>query len=209
MPTRLKQQAVGEQVRLLRTRRGLSLRGLAAQTGFSPSFISQLENGQVSPSISSMEKIASTLGVSLVDFFAAASEADGGLVVRSSERHAITSGWSKAAVEAVSPLAAPVRLEVISITLEPGGRSGKHPYAHPREEFAFVLRGRVRLTLGPEEHELHAGDAASILPGELRLWRNDSRSSAQVLIVTSKVAGPRRRAVPARRRAVPTRTSRR
>ena len=141
--------------------------------------------------------------------FANASEADGGLVVRSSERHAITSGWSKAAVEAVSPLAAPARLEVISITLEPGGRSGKHPYAHPREEFAFVLRGRVRLTLGPEEHELHAGDAASILPGELRLWRNDSRSSAQVLIVTSKVAGPRRRAVPARRRAVPTRTSRR
>jgi transcriptional regulator with XRE-family HTH domain len=63
MPTRLKQQAVGEQVRLLRTQRGMSLRSLAAQTDFSPSFISQLENGQVSPSISSMERIAAALGV--------------------------------------------------------------------------------------------------------------------------------------------------
>jgi quercetin dioxygenase-like cupin family protein/DNA-binding XRE family transcriptional regulator len=209
MPTRLKQQAVGEQVRLLRTQRGLSLRSLATQTGFSPSFISQLENGQVSPSISSMEKIASTLGVSLVDFFAAASEADGGLVVRAGDRHALTSGWSKAAIEAVSPLAAPARLEVISITLEPGGRSGKHPYAHPREEFALVLKGRVTLTLGPEEHELRAGDAACVLPGELRLWRNDSRAAAQVLIVTSPIAGPRGRAGQAPRRAGPTRTSRR
>lgn len=189
MPTRLKQQAVGEQVRLLRTQRGLSLRSLATQTGFSPSFISQLENGQVSPSISSMERIAATLGVSLVDFFAAASKADGGLVVRSGDRLALTSGWSKAAIEAVSPLATPARLEVISITLDPGGRSGRHPYAHPREEFAFVLKGRVTLTLGPEEHRLGAGDAACILPSELRLWRNDSRSAAQVLIVTSPIAG--------------------
>ena len=189
MATRLKQQAVGEQVRLLRTQRGLSLRSLAAQTDFSPSFISQLENGQVSPSISSMERIAAALGVSLVDFFAAASQADGGLVVRAGDRHTLTSGWSKAAVEAVSPLAAPSRLEVISITLDPGGRSGKHPYAHPREEFAFVLKGKVTLTLGPEEHQLVAGDAACILPGELRLWRNDSMSAAQVLIVTSPITG--------------------
>ena len=58
MTSPLKQQMVGAHVRRLRTDRGLSLRALAAETGFSPSFMSQVENGQVSPSISSMEKIA-------------------------------------------------------------------------------------------------------------------------------------------------------
>ncbi len=68
----LKQRVVGEHVRRLRTDGGLSLRALAGQTGFSPSFISQLENGQVSPSISSMERIAEALGVTLGEFFVAA-----------------------------------------------------------------------------------------------------------------------------------------
>jgi hypothetical protein len=35
------------------------------------------------------------------------------------------------------------------ITLEPGGRSAKHPVAHAREEFGYVLAGEVALTLGP------------------------------------------------------------
>jgi quercetin dioxygenase-like cupin family protein len=48
-----------------------------------------------------------------------------------------------------------------------------------------VLKGRVVLTLGPEEHRLRAGDAASILPGELRLWRNDSASPARVVVVAA------------------------
>jgi len=211
MPTQLKQEAVGEHVRRLRLQGGSSLRKLALQTGFSPSFISQLENGLVSPSISSMEKIAAALGISLVEFFAAASEAEGGLVVRAADRHALNSGWSNAAVEAVSPLVSAARLESISITLRSGGRSGRHPYAHAREEFAYVLRGRVTLTLGPEEHRLGAGDAACILPGELRLWRNDARAPAQVLIVTSPLVSPsgRRQAAAARRTAGPTRTSHR
>jgi ribosome-binding protein aMBF1 (putative translation factor) len=53
MSASLTQQAVGEYVRRLRTGRSLSVRELAARTGFSPSFISQVENGQASPSISS------------------------------------------------------------------------------------------------------------------------------------------------------------
>ena len=125
----------------------MTLRKLAKRTGFSPSFLSQLENGQVSPSISSMEKIAEALGTTFVDFFAAASEADGGLVVRASDRQALSSGWSNAAVEAVSPAASAARLEAMLVTLRPKGRSGKHPYAHTREELAFVLSGTVTLGL--------------------------------------------------------------
>lgn len=189
MQRRLKQQAVGEQVRRLRAQVGMTLRTLARQAGFSASFISQLEHGQVSPSISSMERIAGVLGVSLVEFFASVSQADGGLVVRAAQRQELNSGWSNSAVEAVSPHSSLARLEVLMIRLRPGGRSGKHPYAHPREEFAFVLSGRVNLTLGPEQHALGPGDAACILPGELRLWHNESRRNAQVLIVTSPLSG--------------------
>jgi len=58
----LKQDAIGHHVRHLRKKAGLSVRALGARTAFSASFISQLENGLVSPSIGSMQKIAAASG---------------------------------------------------------------------------------------------------------------------------------------------------
>jgi XRE family transcriptional regulator, regulator of sulfur utilization len=186
----LKQQLVGAHVRRLRLRHRISLRKLAGQTSFSPSFMSQVENGLVSPSISSMEKIATALGVTMGEFFAAAAQGEGGLIVRAADRAVIGSGWSSAEIEALSPMTQTHRLEPVLITLKAGGRSGKHPYPHPREEFAFVLEGKVNLTLGPEKHALGMGDSVMILPRELRLWENPSPVPARVLIVSMRGGSP-------------------
>lgn len=166
----------------------MTLRMLARQTGFSPSFMSQVEHGQVSPSIRSMERIASAVGVTLGEFFAAVTGGEGGLIVRVADRQALSSRWSDAEIEVLS--APRARLEALLITIRPGGRSGKHPYAHPSEEFAFVVQGEVGLTLGPEEHRLRRGDAATILPGELRLWRNSARAPASIVIVSGAAGVP-------------------
>jgi transcriptional regulator with XRE-family HTH domain len=182
---RLKQQAVGDQVRRLREQRGLSLRALAGATEFSPSFLSQLENGQVSPSIASMERIANTLGVTLGEFFSSLGSSEGGLVVRSADRVVLQSQWSQATLEALSPMNRGRLIEPLLITLAPGGRSGKHPTAKPREEFAFVLEGEVELTLGPDTLRLREGDAATILRGELRRWTNSGPGRARVLVVAA------------------------
>jgi quercetin dioxygenase-like cupin family protein/DNA-binding XRE family transcriptional regulator len=188
MAQRLRQHLVGEHVRRARLQMGMTLRMLARQAGFSPSFMSQVENGQVSPSISSMEKIASAVGLTLGEFFAGVTGGEGGLIVRVADRQALSSQWSDAEIEVLS--APRARFEVLLITLRPGGRSGKHPYAHSSEEFAFVVQGELRLTLGPDEHRLRRGDAATILAGELRLWRNSTRAPARILIVTSTAGAP-------------------
>jgi quercetin dioxygenase-like cupin family protein len=172
---------------------------LAEQTAFSASFLSQLENGQVSPSISSLEKIAAALGATIGEFFAPA-DGEGGSVVYAADRRRLSSGWSHAEIEALSRSHPTARLEGVLITLGAGGRSGKHPYAHPHEEFAYVLQGTVVLTLGQAEHRLRRGDTATIKPGELRLWRNEARGPARLLIVSSP-ARPSPR--PDRRRSKP------
>jgi quercetin dioxygenase-like cupin family protein len=164
----------------------MSLRALASRTDFSPSFISQVENGTVSPSIASMEKIARALGVTLGEFFAAAAQGEGGLIVRAADRAHMPSGWSLGRLEALAPMTG-CRLEPVLMTLEPGGRSGKHPYAHATEEFAYVLEGEATLTLGPEEHGLRPGDAVTIRAQELRRWENrGSKGLVRVLIVSPR-----------------------
>jgi len=183
----LKQEAVGAHVRRLRRQTRMSQRALAARSDFSPSFISQLESGRVSPSIGSMEKIAGILGVTLAEFFGGVEKGRGGVIVRIADRKRIPSEWSHGEVETLNaPVGSDRQLEALLVSLQPGGRSGKHPSARSREEFAVVLAGRPTLTLGPEQHVLEAGDAVTILGQELRLWVNEDRKVARILLVSSR-----------------------
>jgi transcriptional regulator with XRE-family HTH domain len=169
---------VGERIRQLRLSLGMSVRALAAKTGFSPSLISQAENSQVTPSIGSLERIAMALGVSLGQFFAEP-EASTVHLVCASVRPKLTSTWSPVSIEALAPLDKAGKLEPVMLTMEPGGRSGKFP--------AAPVEGEVTLTLGDEVHVLRKADAITFTPATPYEWANISAGSTQVVIVTERV----------------------
>jgi transcriptional regulator with XRE-family HTH domain len=187
MSHQISQKMVGARLRQFREQRKVSLRKLAELTEFSPSFISQVENGQASPSIGSLERIAGALGITLGEFFTAPGQAgDADLVVRSKSRSQITSSWSIAQIEALGPFGGGRALESVLITLASGGRSGKRPRAHAMEQFAFVLRGKVRLQVDETAYLLRAGDAVTILRRQERLWENEGPAPARILVVSAR-----------------------
>jgi len=175
---------VGELLRDLRERRRLSVRTLAAKAGFSPSFISQVENGLASPSIASLEKIAAALDVTLAEFFKSG-ESRSSAVVRAEQRPRIESGWSRAGIESLGADGGS-RLEPVLITLRASGSSGKRTHTLPREQFAFVISGEVTLLLDGTEQVLTRGDAVTIAPSSPFRWVNSSGSPAQLLVVSSR-----------------------
>jgi transcriptional regulator with XRE-family HTH domain len=177
---------VGERLRRLRLSAGISVRSLATKSGFSPSLISQVENGQVTPSIGSLERMAMTLGVSLGQFFVEA-DLSSTRLVRTSARPQLTSTWSPVLVEALGPLDGSSPLEPIMLTMAPGGRSGLFPAAPGGEKFALLVAGEVSFTLGDEVHILSAGDAITFLPATPHQWENRGTDPAQVVIVTRRV----------------------
>lgn len=191
--------AVGATLQRLREERGLSLRTLAGRAGFSPSFLSQVENGQSSPSIASLGTLARCLGLGLADFFGQAEE--GGppdrrhppLVAHSASRRNLTSAWSRAEIEPLVPRGALRELEGFLVTLVPGGRSGKEPTGEPVEQLALVLEGEIALTLGDDEHRLGAGDAAAIPAGASHLWTNPGNRPARMVLLRSRGAASKAR----------------
>lgn len=176
---------VGKRVRSLRIAQGMSVRTLASQAGFSPSFISQMENGLVSPSIASLERIASTLGVTLAGFFTA-QQPDSSVVTRADNRPELESSWSRARIESLAPSGKSGQLDAVMITVASGGRSGKRPSRHSGEEFALVFEGEVVLTLGADVHMLKRGDTASFSSEILHLWENPGPGTTQVVIVSPR-----------------------
>ena len=186
MSTVVDPHVIGEHIRRLRSERRLSVRAFAAETGFSASFISQLENGQVAPSLGSLHKIAETLGVTLGEFFAAAETGEELLIVRPAERRRLDSTWTDAHIEALGPMQRSYKLEPMIAIFGPGGRSGKHAHDQAREEFAFVLRGQVTLTLADEENTLGPGDAVTLPARAPRLWENRTKEIAEILMISSR-----------------------
>jgi transcriptional regulator with XRE-family HTH domain len=189
MSTPVDPQVIGEHIRRLRLKRHVSVRAFAAQTGFSPSFISQLENGQVSPSLGSMQKIADALGVTLGEFFVAVAGDEEALIVHPVERRRLESTWTDAKLEALGPMARSRRLEPVLAIFGPGGKSGKHLHSHSHEEFAFVVKGRVMLAFGDEENELGPGDAVTLPAQSPHRWENRGKDTVEILLVSSRTRG--------------------
>jgi transcriptional regulator with XRE-family HTH domain len=177
------EQQVGDHLRDVRTRQGFSVRALAARAGCSPSFISQIEHGQASPSIASLERLVQALGMTLGEFFR---ESTPPVVVRSHERAALPTAWSRATIEALGPARAGHALQPLMITLDPGGQSGSPPYARDGDEFAFVCEGDVQLTLGEAVHCLTRGDAATFAADTPHRWENVGRDPARIVVVSAR-----------------------
>jgi transcriptional regulator with XRE-family HTH domain len=148
---------VGERLRAIRRSRRATLRTIAARSGLSESFLSQVERGQSSASIASLRRIADALRVSMADLFGP----DGAprpRVLRRNERPALSFGvLGRKLLLTPRPLQ---NLEVFAGELEVGGSTGEQPYAHgDSEELFVVLSGTVQLELGGEVFELERGDS--------------------------------------------------
>lgn len=174
---------VGPVLQQLRKTHGLSVRTLASKTGFTPSFISQVERRLASPSIASLDRIAAALGVTLGQFFSATGS-NVPTVIKARQRHALQSAWSRAKLEALGPVGIERKLEAVMITMAPGGSSGKRPYASPTEQFAIVFDGEALLTLEEEDHQLRRGDSVTV-PAKIRhRWQNCGKKVVQILLIT-------------------------
>ena len=117
------------------------MRTLAARANFSPSFISQVGNGQVSPSIASLERIDTVLGVTLAGFFSVP-QPDGGRVIRSADHQELASSWSRARIESLGPPEGNTHLEAVMIAMSPGGAAAMRPPAMLRRSSPWSLTER-------------------------------------------------------------------
>ena len=144
-------------IRGLRTARKLSLRELANLCGTSASFLSQLERGLTGASTSTLNQLASALGISVAELFEERS-ASVHRVLKRSQRPALppTHGCRKTLLSA-----RPVRHSEVYIgEFDIGGSTGPDLYTHGNaHEMLVVLRGMVEVSLGEERLVLEEGDS--------------------------------------------------
>ena len=171
---------IGPRLRTARRASKTSLRALARRTGFSASFLSQVELGQCSPSIASLQRICEALGTDLPHLLASrkASNTPG---TRRAERETLRSEWSKATAQSLAPNGRELPYSALLVSIDAGGKTGQL-HAPGGHFFAYCLRGRVRVLLHDLPHELAAGDSVAV-DQPRAAWENAGRAKAEILIV--------------------------
>lgn len=155
------ERALGSHVRRLRRRADLSLADLAASAGVSTGMLSKIENGQISPSLATLQVLAGALGVPLSSLFAEFEERRDCSFVRAGQGVVLDRRGSKAGhVYRLLGHALRGDLVVEPYLIELREDATPHTsFQHAGTEFIFMLTGRVTYRHGEQVYQLAPGDA--------------------------------------------------
>lgn len=168
---------IGERIRTRRKELGLSLRELGEQTDVSASFLSQVENDQVSPSLNSLQSIATALQVPMFYFL---NNGHTGEIVRGDKRRKLYFSDSKIGYDLLTPNFSRQMMAVL-IRMEPQACRVAMPLARPTEQWMHVSQGCMEIKIGEETHTLEAGDTIYYDGDLLREFR--SVSDEELIII--------------------------
>ena len=163
--------AVGRAIRELRRQAGLTARDLAARAGISAAMISRIENGQVSPSLTTLEQLAAALKAPVVSLFreAGAAVCDYTLVRKGA---GLKSTRLLGAHEHVFDVLGfhrrlDMQFECILVTIERRTEARPPTYTGHGCVFVYMLEGSAIYRYGEQELRLEEGDSIS-LDAEMR-----------------------------------------
>jgi DNA-binding XRE family transcriptional regulator/mannose-6-phosphate isomerase-like protein (cupin superfamily) len=200
---------LGDKLKEIRLQNHVTLVGLSKAAGVSKSMLSRIERNQSAPTITTLEKIASALGVDLASLFTDLDAGDPAVSQDRSPHPAIApdrsldadngvNGSASASVSVVRsdqrrkvimPWGATYellcpdmqhRIEFISMNYPVGG--GSHDlYSHDGEECGIVLQGRFRGIVGDQEFVLEAGDSIYYASSIPHRWENAGDVEARAI----------------------------
>ncbi|MBE0698614.1 MAG: helix-turn-helix domain-containing protein [Anaerolineaceae bacterium] len=174
---------VGKRLRILREERGISMRALARRSGLSANALSMIERGLTSPSVSTLNKLATALEVPITAFFRQEPAREQIVHRKSSERTRIP--FLRGMIEGLGGENFVGRVEAFLLTLESGGSSGPHGMIHTGQEMVFCLRGVIEYEVEEKRFVLEPGDSLIFVAQLVHRWRNLGDHVANAIIVIS------------------------
>lgn len=155
--------AIGRQVRALRKLQRMTGAELAGQAGLSVGMLSKIENGVISPSLSTIQTLANALRVPLVQLFSGYEESRGCMHVKAGDGVEIDRAGTRAGHQYnllghIGSNASGVVVEPYLITLTDA--SDQFPtFQHEGIEYLYMLEGSVQYRHGDRLYLLEPGDS--------------------------------------------------
>lgn len=163
------ENAIGAQVRDYRKQAGLTVSELASVADISTGMLSKIENGQISPSLSTLQLLASALNLPLTMLLASYDRGRGCSYVKKGEGVSIRRRGTKVGHNyhlLGQSLGGDIAVEPYLITLNKDADRYTE-FRHEGIEFLHMLSGKVSYAHGDKSYLLEAGDSMMFDSAEL------------------------------------------
>ncbi|HSM23394.1 MAG TPA: NifB/NifX family molybdenum-iron cluster-binding protein [Anaerolineaceae bacterium] len=172
---------VGQNLRAIRTKRGLSLRSLAELSGLNVNTLSLVENGKSSPSVGTLQQLAVALDVPMTTFFEAEQIEKRTVFTPLNERPVASFGSTQ--MQNLGKDLVGKSVQPFEVTLQQGMGSGDRMIVHTGHEFVYCLEGCIHYQIENDEFNLKAGDSLLFEAHQPHCWENREKEQAKILLI--------------------------
>lgn len=175
---------VSEQIKALRSKQNKTLKNLSEETGLSVSFLSQVERGESSLAITSLNKIASALNVHIKTFFEPEHAQD--FKISPSNIEPFKLERSEQEFLRVSSEFENRKLDSYMVRVPPNNYS--EAASHDGEEMYYVIEGKATFFVNEEKYSISKGEMIHYPSRFKHYYKNETEKDLVILcILTPKL----------------------
>ncbi|CAN5877135.1 cupin domain-containing protein [soil metagenome] len=164
--------AIGGKVRQVRQGKGLSMQQLANRSGVSTAAIHKIEHSNMTPTITTLMKLAVALNRSVAFFVDEEDLGRAAVFTPADTRRPVLTSKEGLQLQGISGPYGQFLLAGAVAVLDRGATSGPDPMEHPGEELVHLLDGGIEIVVDAEMFVLHRGDALHFRTDRPHSWRN-------------------------------------
>jgi transcriptional regulator with XRE-family HTH domain len=171
---------VGLRLRSLREHAGLSLRALAERCGLSINAISQIERCENSPTVSTLQRLAAALNISIAEFFQEEARQTIVLVENNLGMRFYSNGVM---MESLGIGLSNQQIEPFRLVIQPGAGNMEDQVSHPGEEFIHCMEGVIEYSIAGKIFYLERGDSLLFEASQSHAYHNTSSKPAELMMI--------------------------
>lgn len=173
---------IGIKIKELRTKAGMSQKELADKVDLTPSFISQLESNQITPSLHSFIQICNALGVSLSDTLEKRSEDTQWIIKK--EKVFSNLLYKESGVRGFG-IVKNGAMSGMLIVIEPYAKVKGQVIPAEGKKLLHILKGDISVIIDGKGEILKSGDSLYLKEEVTSLMKNEGGDSAEILLLSS------------------------
>ncbi len=168
----------GQRVKKLRESHKMSVADLAERTGQPPEFIEQVESDSLTPPVSFLLQLSQALQIDPSNFLTEQEKVQ----IDGKRQEGFAKRTQNYSYRTLTPGAADKHLRAFMVTIERKESHKMVEYKHPGEEFIFVYKGELELTLGSKVFHLKQGEAMHFDSETKHKLRNISDEQCELMV---------------------------
>lgn len=170
---------IGKKIKNLRTLNGLTQEELADRCELTKGFISQLENNNNEPSISTLQDILTALGTNLKEFFS--DDEDEQIVFKKDDY--FLADYDDYSITWLVPNSQKNEMEPICVELKPNATLTQD-MPHEGQEFGYVLKGKIAIYLGNNVYKVNQHESFYFTANKVHYIKNISKDVSKIIWIS-------------------------